>query len=99
MERIENAKISQLASEIELILPVELTVAQSIELAHDYAKKHEHERKRAGARADAVEGYFAVINSAAGFIPPRPVCMSVIQRRAVFPLLRELIQYPQQFRQ
>ena len=40
VERIEKAKNSQLAREIELSLPVELTMKQNIELVHGYVKKH-----------------------------------------------------------
>ena len=40
VERIEKAKNSQLAREIELALPVELTREQNISLAHDYVKRH-----------------------------------------------------------
>ena len=40
VERVETAKNSQLAREIELALPVELTQEQNITLACEYAKKH-----------------------------------------------------------
>ena len=40
VERIEKAKNSQLAREIELSLPVELTQEQNITLVHDYVERH-----------------------------------------------------------
>ena len=40
VEKIETAKNSQLAREIELALPVELTQRQNIMLAREYAKKY-----------------------------------------------------------
>ena len=40
MERVEKAKNSQLAREIELSLPIELTMEQNIKLVRDYVKKH-----------------------------------------------------------
>ena len=44
VEKIEKSKNSQLVREIELSLPVELTTAQNISLAHDYVKQHFVER-------------------------------------------------------
>jgi len=40
VEKIEKAKNSQLAREIELSLPVELAMAQNISLVRDYVKRH-----------------------------------------------------------
>jgi len=40
VEKIEKAKNSQLAREIELALPVELTLLQNKSLVRDYVKKH-----------------------------------------------------------
>ncbi|MCL2774926.1 MAG: MobA/MobL family protein [Oscillospiraceae bacterium] len=40
VEKIETAKNSQLAREIELALPVELTTQQNIMLVREYVKKH-----------------------------------------------------------
>jgi len=40
VEKIEKAKNSQLAREIEIALPKEFTREQSISLVHDYAKEH-----------------------------------------------------------
>ena len=40
VEKIEKAKNSQLAREIELALPVELTQAQNLFLVREYVKKH-----------------------------------------------------------
>ena len=40
MEKIERAKNSQLAREIELALPVELTLLQNRSLVREYVKKH-----------------------------------------------------------
>ena len=40
VEKIEKSKNSQLAREIELSLPVELTMAQNISLVRDYAERH-----------------------------------------------------------
>jgi len=40
VEKIEKAKNSQLAREIELALPVELTKEQNILLVHEYVKRH-----------------------------------------------------------
>jgi hypothetical protein len=40
VEKIEKAKNSQLAREIKIALPVELTREQSISLAREYAKEH-----------------------------------------------------------
>ena len=40
VEKIEKAKNSQLAREIELALPVELTKEQNIFLVHEYVKRH-----------------------------------------------------------
>ena len=40
VERIEKAHNSQLAREIELSLPVELSMEQNIKLAQEYVKKH-----------------------------------------------------------
>ena len=40
VEKVENAKNSQLAREIELALPKELTQEQNISLVHDYVNKH-----------------------------------------------------------
>jgi ATP-dependent exoDNAse (exonuclease V) alpha subunit len=40
VERIEKAKNSQLAREIEIALPVELSTEQNISLAHNYVKTH-----------------------------------------------------------
>jgi len=40
VEKIERAKNSQLAREIELALPVELTLLQNKSLVREYVKKH-----------------------------------------------------------
>jgi len=40
VEKIEKAKNSQLAREIELALPIELTMEQNTSLVHEYVKKH-----------------------------------------------------------
>lgn len=40
VEKIEKAKTSQLAREIEIALPVELTREQNLSLAREYVKKH-----------------------------------------------------------
>jgi len=40
VEKIERAKNSQLAREIELALPMELTLLQNRSLVREYVKKH-----------------------------------------------------------
>ncbi|MGL5253422.1 MAG: MobQ family relaxase [Brevinema sp.] len=40
VEKIENAKNSQLARDIEISLPIELTREQNLSLAREYVKKH-----------------------------------------------------------
>ena len=40
VEKIEKAKNSQLAREIELALPIELTLGQNVSLVHEYVKKY-----------------------------------------------------------
>ena len=40
VEKTEKAKNAQLAREIELALPMELTREENISLVHDYVKRH-----------------------------------------------------------
>lgn len=66
VEKIEKVKNAQLAREIEIALPRELTGEQSISLVREYVKRHFVAAGTAGTTAPQGAGYGAVTDRAAG---------------------------------